>query len=295
MQTRIDQAIEERFTGLVKVILPPDKDVTLFISEGAVHLAHVQDTQGRRFHPGEEWRNRLTIQGIGRFFMQQTPARALLYQKVSIECQRFGSKKEISTGDLASLFQSFDKREKATLLHAGWNNAEAFIMLPGISAIPRRAILVAENPAQDETAFTRIQGWPETTCTVTSYECNPEIESAAELHLNLLFERISNHLLAQYGYLTGVVMVRSAVRSLMVYAAQNGWDLHNNSYKISDTTLFPSCKLAGLAYRQILDFLSGQLRQVVGASLVDSIKRQSTETLSPFYQSLANEYHLVQD
>jgi hypothetical protein len=295
LQKRIAQAVEKKFTGIASISFLTGEEMQLFMRQGEVRQVYFNNGHDpfRRF--ADPWIELVISGRLVRLTLQPMPARRLLFEKAILEIGENGQdkKKLYKTAELPGLFGLLEQHASATLLRIRWQNAEAFVLIPGSKILSKPAAFNSAGiTEEDGYALSNITNWSEPKCEVIQYHGGLETDAWIELHLNILFEWYCNHLLAQYGFLTGKVMVTAAVQNLIIYALQSGWEVVRNGDKLVDQTIFNSPAEAAHAYGEMLAVINEHLLAMIGSTLIQSIKRQGLNTLNTFYQTLIKTYSL---
>jgi hypothetical protein len=295
LQKRVHQVMEQKVTGLARISFLTGEEMLLFIQRGNVRQVYFSDKTPFQRIP-EAWYDRLQPGRLARFSIQTKPARRLLFEKAMLETPVTSVEKKpaFQTIGLPALFTSLENQESASLAHIRWRNAEAFVLIPGSKLSLRRAFFFREATAEEnDSALIFIQIHPEPECEITLYRGGLGSVAWLEIHLNILFEWLCNYTLAQYGYLTGRVMVTPVAQNLLILASQKGWDINRLAGEVVDQTLFASPAEAANAYLELLDLLSSHVVGVIGSSLLQSIQRQAVFSLNSFYLSLLKSYGFI--
>jgi hypothetical protein len=295
LRKQISLALEQRLTGLAKILLSSGEEVTMVVSEGGVRQVYYKDGSVSRVLPNF-WLSQQLSDKQARLSIQSLPARRLLFEKILLESDETTQEKRpgYKTAALAQLFSSMVASESGSLFHIRWNSAEAFVLVPGSKlALLPALFLSSDIVEEDACAISSIENWKETNCDLTIYRGRIESEAWLEVHLAILFESLCNYLLTQYAYLTGRVMITSIVQNLMILAAQKGWAVDRLGNAVIDRTIFASPKEAAAAYHELLHMALVHMGAVIGPALVQSIMRQGVDSYNPFYLSLIKTYELV--
>jgi hypothetical protein len=188
---------------------------------------------------------------------------------------------------LGKLFGSLNQHESASLVTLRWTTSQAYLLVSGGKLNLRRALLIKDNQANEVGLVTDfIQTVSATPGQLELYQGGLENDPWIALHLNLLFEFYCAHLLTQYGYLTGRVMVNSVIKNILIYASQHDWDLNATEGRLIDQTLFTSLEEMKLAYRAILNLIQKQMQSIAGTNVVSLIQNQGLDRLNTFYLNL---------
>jgi len=295
LRKQISLALEQRLTGLAKIVLISGEEVTMVVSEGGVRQVYHKDGSVSRVLP-DFWLSPQLVDKQARLSIQSLPARRLLFEKILLESDDSKQENRVSykTAALAQLFSSMANYEAGSLLYLRWNSAEAFVLVPGSKLVLLPALFVSSNIVEEDAcAISSIENWKETNCDLIIYRGGITSEAWLEAHLDIVFETLCNYLLTQYGYLTGKVMVTSIVQNLMILAAQKGWDIDRRGNAVIDQTIFTSPREAAAAYRELLQMALAHMEAVIGPTLVRSITRQGVDSYNPFYLSLIKTYDLI--
>jgi hypothetical protein len=294
LQKELTRLFEQELTGLVKIAFLPGEDLTLLVRSGKVRQVYVKDREGSRRDLA--WEERLQADRVARLIVQHAPGRRLLFEKVIQETPEKGVAKQstFKTSNLKKLFTSMENAEAASLVRVFWKNAEALVLVPGSQIPTHQAVFFSgSEPDIDTFAISQVESYPEPGCDLLIYRGSPEIEAWLEVYLNVLFEWYCNYLLTRYSYLTGKVMVTSIMQSLLILSSQRGWEIGRFGNQVVDQTVFASPNQAAEAYREILSLAGEHIQAVIGASLLQSIRRQSLVSTNSFYQNLQKTYELT--
>jgi hypothetical protein len=296
LQERIFYAQEKKSTGMAKISFQTGEEMLLLFRGGDIRQIYFKKENGFKRISGP-WDEYLQPGSLVRFDIQLMPANRLFFEKVVLEIQDREKEKRpaFQSSGLAGLFLSMANREAASLIHIHWQNAEAFVLVPGSNIPQRQAVFVSENGTEENSAaLSRIQTYPDSNCDLTIYSGEHESEAWQELHLKILFEWFCSNLLTGYGYLTGKVMVTPVVQNLMIFSSQSGWEVNWIGGEVVDQTIFSSPAMAGDAYREMLALVSEHMSAVVGLTLVQTIQQQGLVSVNLFYQSVIKAYELIQ-
>jgi hypothetical protein len=267
----------------------------MVVSRGGIRQAYYKDGTITKVLPNF-WLTPQLAEKQAQLIIQHLPARRLLFEKIILESTGTGVEKKpgFKTSTLGKFFSSLKDCESGSLVQIHWENAEAFVLVPGSKIDLLPALFLSGDTIEEDTyAISAIEKWKEADCDLTIYRCGIESEAWLEAHLDILFEGLCNYLLTQYGYLTGRVMVTSVVQNLMILASQRGWEINKSGNLVVDQTIFTSPKEAADAYQELLAMVLAHLSAVIGSALVQSILRQGIYSYNIFYQSLIKTYELV--
>lgn len=295
LRKQISLALEQRLTGVARIVLLSGEEVTMIVSEGDVRQVYHKDGSVSRALPNF-WLSPQLDEQQARLLIQSLPVRRLLFEKIILESHETArdEKPGFKTSSLRQLFSSLNVRESGSLVQIRWKEAEAFVLIPGSKLASYPALLLSDGEAEEDACAIRsIENWKETDCDLIIYRGGIESEAWLEVHLVILFETLCNYLLAQYGYLTGRVMVTSIAQNLMILAAQKGWDISRRGNVVIDQTIFASPREAAAAYHELLQMALAHMGAVIGSALVQSIKRQGLDPYNTFYLSLVKTYELI--
>jgi hypothetical protein len=295
LRKQISLALEQRLTGLAKVVLLSGEEVTMVVSRGGVRQVYYKDGSVSRVLPNF-WLSQQLSDKQARLSIQSLPARRLLFEKILLESNETVQEKKqgFRTAVLAQLFSSMKDCEAGSLVHIRWKDAEAFVLVPGSKLALRLALFLSGDIVEEDAfAISSIENWKESNCDLTIYRGSIESEAWLEAHLDILFESFCSYLLTQYGYLTGRVMITSIIQNLMILASQKGWELDRLGNTVVDRTIFASPKEAAAAYQELLEMALAHMGAVIGSALARSLIQQGLDTYNTFYQSLIKTYELI--
>lgn len=293
MRELVSQTLAHGFTGLVTVSFLLGEEVKLLIQGGQIREMLLKNKGQHVRLPGEKYHDADLFEGsrMGHLRLQKSPGRFLICERACFESPALETHKGVQNTALERLFTALENHESATIISVRWQNAQAYVLVPGANLSMRRAVFVAGSQVEvDDSALSTMTYWQETRCDTAIYQGALETDTWIALHLNILFEYISAHLLNQCAYLTGRVMVNSMVRSLAFVAPQYKCELTSATSQLQDQTLFPSLSETEAAYKGLLDFLETQMATVIGSSYLQVVKKQSLGTLNPFYANLVRYY-----
>jgi hypothetical protein len=295
LRKQISLALEQRLTGLAKIVLLNGEEVTMVISGGGVRQVYHKDGPVSRVLL-DYWLSPQLSDKKAHLSIQSLPARQLFFEKILLESNETAQEKKqcYKTSALTQLFSLMMNSEAGSLVHIRWNSAEAFVLVPGSKLALRPALFISGDIVEEDAcAISSIENWKETDCDLTICRGGLGSEAWLEAYLGVLFESLSNYLLTQYGYLTGRVMVTPIVQNLMILASQKGWEVDRHGNAIVDLTIFASPKEAAAAYHELLQMMLVHMGAVIGSGLVQSITRQGIDTYNTFYLSLIKTYELI--
>ena len=284
---------QDKETGIIQITLNDRDRITLLIQNGKVPHGYLKTKEGQRRILNEEWQQLIEAEVECSVAFSSKPSHTLLQQKILLEYQDQAEEKALQTSQLVSLIHASEKSQHATVHHIHWRNTEAFVISSGIELSQRKTLLLTSDlMVETPDALQQIFNWHETECSVTSYEGNIESPIWIEVYLNILFEWTCNQILEQYSYLTGRVMINSVIRSLLVKAAKEGWEITGTNGKVLDYTIFASPTEAGKTYRAMLHHVYNSIEPIIGPVLLFSIQRQINNLCKGNYSSIARMYEL---
>ena len=292
MRTRVFDALDRHFTGLVKASFPPDRDVVLLVSDGVVRQVYVQGGYRYEFHHGNTWSLHLASRMPGRFWLQETPEQMLLFQRILVEQRDVGQRQGLSTPELDTFFRTCRKQERASLLQIRWKTAEAYVMVPGGGFAIDRAVFIGAEVCADEQAFQQIRGMNEVNCTVTVHEFGSGVASL-EMYLNILFHLCANQWLEHFAGLAGFAMAEAVAESLREAASLHDCRFSVRGHRVADATIYEDAAIAAKVYRELLTILLDRLEQVFGPYLVSRLKQSTLQSLNAHYVNIMRVYRLV--
>jgi len=284
---------QDEETGIIKIISRKQATITVLIQNGKIAHGYLNNNGYQRRILKEELSELLDPDGEYAITFAPKPSEVLLFQKVLLEHQGQVEEKPLLTSQLPSLIRSSKLHQNATLQHIRWHNAEAFVIHAGDELSYWKAIFFTDDMfVNTSDTLQQIFDWHEPECTTTTYEGNIENSSWLEIYLNSLFEWACNHILEQYGYLTGRVMINSVIRSLLVKAANEGWKITATDGRVLDYTIFASPAEAGNAYQAMLRSIYKYIEPIIGPVLVFSIQNQLENLCKGNHLSVARMYEL---
>ncbi len=293
MREMIATALEQKFTGVARVTYLLGEELKLLIQNGEIcELLLRSPSQKQRLPGNKHYDPEFFAPGrTGQLSLLKAPGRFLVCERASFEISACEMKKNVLNSELGQLFGVLEKLESATLVSLHWSRAQAYVVVPGSNLSIRQAVFIGGDAlVVDEAALSVITIWDEPTCDLALSQGRIDTESWLMLHLGLLFEYISSHLLTQYGYLTGRIMVNSIVRSLSYRAQALGCEVSASGNQVQVQTVFRTTAEALSAYQGLLDHMNKQMATMVGASFLSAIKKQGLDQLNPFYANLAQFY-----
>jgi hypothetical protein len=280
------QTLEKQFTGLGLVEIPEGGELKFLIQLGQVVEILRSDSQGRQSLPGTAWAETLAGLENAQVSLIPAPGRWLTCERASFGLPPRQIDENLSAVELGKRLAPLNVHESASLLHLRWSASQAYLLVPGGKLNLRQAILLKDRQARHLSESELFQEIGRGLCQCTVYQGGLESDIWITLHLNLLFEFLCGHLLAQYGYLTGKVMVNSIVKNVLIYASQHDWDLTAASGCLSDQTCFSSQAEAKEAYQSMLHLIRRQMQSMAGTNIVSMIYNQGLDRLNPFYLNL---------
>jgi hypothetical protein len=295
LRREFSAVLEQRLTGLAKFSFPTGEELTMVVSRGGIRQAYYKQGAVSKVL-SSFWLSPELSDKQAQLSIQPLPARRLLFEKIILESSETTPEKKagFKTSALAQLFLSLKDCEAGSLIYIQWENAEAFVLVPGSKIDLRPALFSCDGMVEEDTiAVNSIEKWKEADCNLAIYRGSIESEAWLEAHLDILFEALCNYLLTQYGYLTGRVMVTSIVQNLMILAAQKGWEINRSGNLVVDQTVFTSSREAAAAYQELLAMVLTHISAVIGSALAQNILRQGIYSYNVFYQSLIKTYELA--
>ncbi|MBN1454437.1 MAG: hypothetical protein JW963_25695 [Anaerolineales bacterium] len=293
MQEAIAQFSQDRETGIIQITLGKQDKITLLIQNGKIPYGYLNTKEHHRRILNTEWQQLLETEDKCSVIFDPKPSATLLPQKILLEYQGQAEEKQFSTSQLVSLIHSSEKRQIASIHHIRWQRAEAFVISSGTELSQRKSLLLTNDMIlETPDALQQIFNWHETECIATTYEGNIESPTWLEIYLNILFEWACNHILDQYSYLTGKVMIHSVIRNLLVKAFNEGWEITATDGRVIDHTIFESPVEESRAYRAMFNNIYKSIEPIIGPVLLFSIQRQINTLCKGNYLSIARMYEL---
>ena len=289
----ISQLSQNKGTGIIQITSGKQAEITLLTQHGGIPHGYLKTKEHHRRILNEEWQQLLETEAECSVIFNPRPSETLLLQKILLEYQGRVEEKSFLTSQLASLIHAGEKKQNASIQHIRWQRAEAFVISSGTELLQRKAILLTNDMLLEiPDTLQQIFSWHETECIATTYEGNIESPTWLEVYLNSLFEWTCSHILEQYGYLTGRIMINSVIRNLLSKAKNEDWELTGTEGRILDHTIFASPAEAGKAYRVMLKNIYKSIEPIIGPVLVISIQRQLDSLCKGNYSSIARMYEL---
>jgi len=291
IQLRIQQSLNDKFTGRIQITFLNDRTESLFVQQGKVCGLYIRNHRV----PNLNWETPIKRFGRGTLEIEPLPARALMLKKVILEELTPGKSQVAGTNQLVTMFSLAEYNLPPTLFHIQWERAEGLVLVAGKNIPIRQAVLLAETIADDDpTALSQILTWEETQCKVTVYHGDIKNQAWLEVHLNILLEWYCQNILNYYKQLTGMVMVRSVLQSLTMLAERKGWNISTQDQQLKDASIFPSAAETGHAYREILSALRSRIEPVIGSALTHDLMKQSIEPTSGVYKIIQETFGLIE-
>jgi len=290
LRSQIREALTDELTGQIQIAFQNGRTATLFAHRGKVRQIYIRNHRA----PKPDWELLLDQFGEGVLNIQPMPARVLAFKKIVLEEIKAPKPQPAGTAQLKTMFDLAARNVAPTLFHIRWETAEGLALIAGRSIPLRRAVMLHQVGGGEETVdLNQLSAWEEADCNVTMYQGDIKNPAWLEAHLNILFEWYCAHILKQYSLLTGMVMVRSVLRSVDSLAEKNDWIVTTQNLEVTDSTLFTDPAAAGDAYREILLSILDQIEPVVGNALAQNILKQATESTRDSYKSIMEVYHLT--
>jgi hypothetical protein len=291
MHETISQALKRRFTGLGKVTFASGEELRLLIQAGRICEILLHEHGKKKRLSGEHWTELFPPLSPGQLLLCKSPGRLLLFERACFEMQAQETRQNVSAPELEKLFLSFENRESATIATIQWPQAQARVLFSGSMLKVHRAVFIRDvQNAEDDPNFISIRSQQDSPSRVEIYRGGLASDPWIAIHLNILFEFFCGHILRQYEYLTGKVMVESILKNVTIHASQQDWDMEGIHSNIVDQTLFDTIDDMTSAYKEILALVEGQMKSIIGASLLAMLKNQGAEALNAFYLSLSKLY-----
>lgn len=202
--------------------------------------------------------------------------------QVIFEAAKTGDTSKVATQAVIEKIQMLEKKPNPLLAHFHWPSADGFALIPGNGLPSRQLLFWSPNHSSGIPNFTR---WPETECTLTTYEVNAAStawhENCLALGLDYLYEQI----FIRYDELVGSSMVSRLEEQLNTVSRMQGWKISFTGHTLNDTHFFSSMSDMRIAYRTLL--MSGQrhISSVVGEKLFEESARAGFISLPPVLQT----------
>lgn len=292
LQTRIQQALAEKFTGQIQVGFLFGKMETILAIQGQVRQIYIRNHRA----PDLQWERPIEQYGAGTLAIEPMPARALMFRQIVLENFSAIAPLDSSTRQLQTMFDVARTNTGPTLFHIQWKHAEAFGLVAGGHISIRRAVLLNPFETEDwEVIAEHIAAWKAEPCNVTIYRSDIKNPAWLEIHLNTLFEWYSQNILDYYEQLTGAVMVRAVLQGLTAAAESKGWAISTQNQQLRFASVFASAAEAGRTYKEALAVIMARIEPVIGSSLTKYILKQSIEPTAGVYKTIQEAFMLMED
>ena len=292
LQIQIQQALDKKLTGQIHIVFLDDRTETIFVHQGKVREIYIHNHRS----PDLNWETPIKRFGRGALKIEPLPARAMMFKKVIVEEIEPGKTQNSGTNQLSSIFSLAEYNLTPTLFHIRWERAEGFILVAGKSIPICQAVLIAGDAFNDDpTALSQMLTWEEAQCKVTVYHGNIKNQAWLEVYLNILLEWYCRNILNNYKQLTGAVMVRSILQSLLVLAENKGWNITIQDQELKDTSMFLTAAETGKAYREMLSVIRLRIEPIIGSSLTHNMVKQSNQSAMGVYKVIQETFGLIED
>ena len=287
----VQAALSQGFTGIIKIDYLLGEELTVLALNGDVFELLLRDKDTQQHLPGEKLWNLFEPSRMGFLTAQQAPSICLSMERACFDSQMHEVQKNVPTSQLDQLFLQYKGREAATLMLLRWNSAWAYVLIPGSNILIRHIVFFHDSQIDvDDVSAESLFSWTESHCDVTTYQGSLESGSWINIYLGILFEYICSYMLNEYSFLTGRAMINTMLRSMTFFAQKNNLELVGSGIHVQLQTLSASTSDVVTAYRILLAYLEGQMKLMVGSSIVATIKNMSRNSLNPFYLSLFKYY-----
>jgi len=286
----IQKALTEGLTGRIHVAFQKEKTLTLFAHQGSVRQVYIRNHRV----PDMNWETPLTQYGRGDLEVEAFPSRGLMFRKILLEELGNNKVQPSSTSQLKVMFDLAEQNNtNPTLFHILWNSAEAFALVAGRDIPLRHAVMLTRDGAKEGSiALDQITAWNEAVCNVTVHRGNIQSQAWFEVHLNILLEHFCSRILNQYGQLTGKVMIRSILWNIHTMAVEAGWNIETQENAIRDSTIFPTARDAGDAYKKIISGIVAHIDPLIGHALTQNILTHTFNSTKGAYKTIAQVFGL---
>ena len=286
----IYKSLSDGLTGRIHITFQAEKTLTLFTHQGIVRQVYVRNHR----IPNTNWEAPLTKYGRGDIYIEDMPSRGLMFRKILLEELANIKVQPSSTSQLKVMFDLAEQNNtNPTLFRIRWDSAEAFVLVAGRDISLRHAVMITKDGAKESfVALEQISAWNEAACNVTVHRGNIQSQAWFEVYLNILFEHFCSRILNQYGQLTGQVMIRSIVWKIHTMAVEAGWNIETQENEIKDTTIFPTARVAGDAYKKIISEIIAHIDPLIGHALAQNIQAQSFNSTKGVYKTIAEVFNL---
>lgn len=291
VQALIHKSLAEGLTGQIQVTFLKEKTLTLFVNKGKVSQVYVRNHR----LPDTNWQIPLIEYGRGDLKVESMPPRALMFRKIVLENFEKVKPQPAKTSQLKMMFDLAEQNNvHPTLFHIHWDSAEGFVLVAGRDIPLRRVIMLTRDGfLKGSLGFDQMTTWNEPECQVTTYRGNIQSQAWFEVHLNILLEHSCARILDQYGRLTGKVMINSVLWQVHSMSASEGWNFEPQVNEIRDTTIFPSARETGDAYKKIIAEVVSRTQHVIGPSLTQNILTQLSRSTKGAYKTIAEVFGLL--
>ena len=290
LKNLIRQSLKNGLTGRIHVIFQREKTLTLFATHGVVSQLYIRNHRV----PDTNWELLLAEYGRGTLEIEEMHPRGLMFRKIVLERLERTIHQASGTNQLKTMFDLAELNTFPSLFHIHWESAEGFVLVAGRDNPLRHAVMkTKDEELEGFIALDQITGWKEARCNVAVYRGNIQSEAWLEIYLNILLELFCSKILNQYEQLTGKVMVRSILWKIQTMAVQSGWTLDIQENAVRDTTIFPTARDTGDAYKKVIAETINHVEPIIGASLTQNILTQSIDSTRGVYKIIAEVFNLL--
>lgn len=217
-----------------------------------------------------------------------------MFRKIILERLEKTASQASGTSLLSTMFDLAELNTFPTLFHIQWESAEGFVLVGSRDIPVRHAVMKTKDEGMEGLiALNQITAWKEARCNVSVHRGNIQSQAWLEVYLNILLEHFCSNILNQYGQLTGKVMIRSILWKIQTMAVQSGWILDTQDNAVRDTTIFPTARDAGEAYKKVIAEVINHVEPIIGASLTQNILMQSIDATRGVYKTISETFNLL--
>jgi hypothetical protein len=291
LQKLIHKSLAEGLTGQIQVTFLKEKTLTLFAHRGKVQQVYIRNHRT----PDRNWEIRLSEHGRGDLQIESWPPRGLMFKKIVLENSAKVKTQPSKTSQLKTMFDVAEQNNvNPILFHIRWGSAEGFVLVAGRDIPLRRVIMITRAGfMKGQPAFDQMTAWGEAECNVTAYRGDIKSQAWFEVYLNILLEHYCSRILDQYGRLTGKMMINAILWQIHSLAAKEDWNFEPQVNEIRDTTIFPTAREAGDAYKKIISEVAARTQHVIGSSLTQNILAQLLRSTKGVYKTIAEVFGLL--
>ena len=280
-------------TGLVQFSHSTEDHLTLFLVEGNIINAYLHTSTTWKHISPTAWGSSVkNVEGTARIL--NLPIDGIRIGKITVECMPSAHTLTVQTADLEKHLYEWAILPLARVVHIGWSDAEASIVLPG-NGDPKRTILFInrEQAITGPEAMEKILSWDESHCEVTIYADENGAEACQEYHLHLAFTDSLELILRRYEELAGRSLMYALGHELTTAAQGQGWHILCEGDSVTDQEVFPSLPDAASAYRMLCNLCLAHAETVIGQKLTNTIVRDTVIEVDKSYGEVLKVHPLL--